>query len=274
VVNGLLFTPFSNRPIHFNFTPMLMNMRSLFFFGALLAAELLAAPVARAQMSPDLIMETYNSNISVITNGIINKSVMDKAIERNNAGRNTGRGTAATRPVASVSTAYTPTPALRQQTVQGYIDRLKTSNPAGAQAIASVFGPGKHDYAQVFRGIVDGTGLHENDAADVLAAYMIIGWMIVNNVQDDKAITVPMARGVRAQVAPLLAGNAQMRTRAAQVGEELKLQAVVVQGGWQAAIKEGKLPTYQQGIGNLFKTQYGMDMSQFKLTNEGFAKAQ
>ena len=35
-------------------------------------ASLYGAPVARAQLSPDLIMETYNSNVSVITTGIIN----------------------------------------------------------------------------------------------------------------------------------------------------------------------------------------------------------
>lgn len=241
-----------------------------FLFGSSLLAVLLTPSAGRAQMSPDLIMETYNSNISVITNGAINKAVLEKAVARNNAGRNAGRGTAATRPAAS--TAYTPTPALRQQTVQGYVDRLKTSNPAGAQAIASAFGPGKYDYSQTYRQILDGTGLRENDATDALACYLIMGWAVVHNVQNGKAITIPMAQGVRAQIAPLLAGNPQVRTRAAQVGEELKLQTVVVQGGWQAALKEGKLAAYQRGIGNLFKTQYGLDMSQLKLTSQGFTR--
>lgn len=253
-----------------------MKTRQFFLCGGLLVAGWLTASAARAQMSPDLIMETYNSNISVITNGVINKSVMDKAIARNNAGRNgtsrsASRGTAASRPTASASTAYTPTPALRQQTVQGYVNRLKTSNPAAAQAVASVFGPGKYDYSQTYREILKDTGLRENDAADALAAYMLMGWAVVHNVQDGKAITMPMAQGVRAQVAPLLADNAQARSRAAQLGEEMKLQTVIVQGGWQSALKEGKLVAYQQGINKMFKTQYGMDMSQFKLTNQGFA---
>jgi hypothetical protein len=244
-------------------------MKAAFF---LVALALLTRVEVRAQMSPDLIMETYNSNISVITNGVINKSVMEKAIARNNVDRNAGRSFTATRPAASASTAYMPTPALRQQTVQGYVDRLKTSNPTSAQAVATVFGPGKYDYNQTYREILKGTGLRENDAADALACYMIMGWAIVHNVQDGRAITVPMAQGVRAQVAPLLASNPQMRTRAAQVGEELKLQTVLVQGGWQSASREGKLAAYQQGINNLFKTQYSIDMSQFKLANQGFTK--
>jgi hypothetical protein len=55
----------------------------------------------------------------------------------------------------------------------------------------------------------------------VLVSYMLMGWAAVNNTQSDKNITVPMAQGMRAQVALLLANNAQMPTRAAQVGEEL-----------------------------------------------------
>lgn len=247
--------------------------RMLFIAAALLSG---AAPQAWAQLSPDLIMESYNSNIQVITSGIINKSVLDKAVARNasSAGRSTAtkRSTAATRSAAGASTAYTPTTALRQQTVQGYTNRLKASNPTGAQAVASVFGTGKYDYGQVYRGIVAGTGLRDNDATDALACYILLGWAIVHNKQRDQDITAPMARGVRAQVAPLLASNTQMRTRAAQVGEELKLQTVLVQGGWQSAIREGKLAAYQQGVANLFKTQYGMDMSQFELTSQGFAK--
>jgi len=237
---------------------------------------LLTPPAAHAQLSNDLIMETYNSNISVITNGAINKSVLDKAIARNNAGRT---GNAANRSIganrstaASASTAYTPTPALRQQTVQGFVSRLKASNPAASQAIAANFGPGKYDYSKIYRDLTQDVGLRENDATDVLASYMILGWMIVNNVTNDKAVTAPMAQGLRTQLAPLLADNPQARTHAAQVGEEMKLQTVVVHSGWQSAIKQGKLTAYRQGINTMFKTQYGMDMTQFKLTSQGFAK--
>ena len=248
-------------------------MKTCLFLVTSTLLALLVSPAARAQMSPDLIMKTYNSNISVIANGAINKSLMESAIARNNSGGNAGRGTAAatrTRAATSVSTTYTPT--LRKQTVQATVDRLKTSNPAASQAIATTFGPGKYDHSQTYREILKGTGLRENDAADALACYMLMGWVVVHNVQDDKAITIPMAQGVRAQIAPLLASNGQMRNRAGQVGEELKLQTVVVQGGWQSAIKEGKLAAYKQGINNLFRNQYGLDMNQFKLTNQGFAK--
>ncbi len=221
-------------------------------------------------------MEIYTSNVQALTNSMINASVLDAAVQRN-SGRATSSGSkSAARPttakVSTVSTTYTSTPALRQQTVQRYVGRLKSSNPTGAQAVNAAFGPGKYDYGTVYRSILDGTGLHDNDAADALAAYMLLGYAIMHNIQDGKAITPTMARGVRTQVAPLLAGTGASPSRLAQLGEEMKLQAVIVQGGWQSAIKEGKLASYQQGIGNLFKTQYGLNLSQLKLTSTGFAR--
>lgn len=222
-------------------------------------------------------MEIYNSNIQVITSGIINKSMLDNAIRRNGgsvagSGNKAGTVRSTATKTSAASTAYTSTPALRQQTVQGYVSRLKGSNPAGAQAVNTAFGPGKYDYGQVYRGILDGTGLHDNDAADALAAYMLIGYAVVHNIQDGKAITPAMARGVRGQVAPLLAGSGSSRSRLAQLGEEMKLQTVIVQGGWQSAIKEGKLAAYQQGIGKLFQTQYGLNLSQLKLSSQGLVQ--
>ncbi|WBO86737.1 hypothetical protein [Hymenobacter yonginensis] len=247
-----------------------MKCSSFLTVGALL----LTALHLQAQPSPELTMEIYNSNIQVITSGIINKSMLDKAMERNgNAIGTRSKASANTRSTSTTgSTAYTSTPSLRQQTVQSYVSRLKSSDPGGAQVVNTAFGPGKYDYGQVYRTILAGTGLRDNDAADALAAYMLMGYAIVHNIQDGRAITVPMARSVRAQVAPLLAVNTLARNRAAQVGEEMKLQTVIVQGGWQSALKQGKLPAYQQGIGNLFKTQYGLDLRALKLTIQGFAQ--
>lgn len=126
----------------------------------------------------------------------------------------------------------------------------------------------------MYHGLTKDSGLIENDTASALATFMILGWMIINNVQDGNAVTVPMARGVRAQVAPQLSATAQFKTAGvpAQLGEEMKLLFVLVQGGWQSAIKENTLPAYRQGIADLFKNQYGLDLSLVKLTPQGFAK--
>lgn len=170
--------------------------------------------------------------------------------------------------------SYTPTPALKQSVIQGYVDRLKTTNPAASQAISTYFGSNRYDYGQIYRGLIKETGLRDNDAADAMSAYLILNYMIVNNVQDDKAITPRMAQSVRSQVTSLLASRPQLIAPGvpAQFGEELKLQTVIVQAGWQSAIKENTLSNYRQGIAAALKNQYGLDLSQVRLTDRGFAK--
>ena len=220
--------------------------------------------LARAQMSTELILDNFTSTAVSFSNSLMLAGTLE---------RQTGADKPASR-AAAASFAYAPTPALRTSTVQRLVGRLRPKSPASAQAIATAFGPGKNDYGQLYHGIAEGSGLRENDAASVLATYLIMGWMIVHNVQDGKAITVPMAQGVRAQVAPLLAAQPALRKPGmpAQFGEELKLQTAVLYSSWQNAHQGGTLATYQQGIGRLFKTQYGLDLSRLKLTGKGFVK--
>ncbi|MGG6268729.1 hypothetical protein ACQ4M3_20900 [Leptolyngbya sp. AN03gr2] len=174
----------------------------------------------------------------------------------------------------SISFAYSPTPALKQKVVQGYVDRLNKTNPAASQAVSEAFQTGKYNYGQIYWNLIKDSGLRENDAADALSAYMILGYMVVNNVQDGNRVTVPMARGVRSQLAPLLSANSRLTAPGvpAQLGEEMKLQTVIIHASWQSAAKENTLSNYQQGIAAMFKDQYGLDLSQMKLTDRGFAK--
>ena len=229
--------------------------------GLLLVLLLAAAPYAGAQDAPPGMFETFAGQMA-----------MTNLLFENSTGRIV-RDNANSRGAATKSLPFTPTAPLQQQTVQRYASRLRAKSPAAAQAIGANFGPGKYDYGTIYRGLIAGYNLRENDAADATAAYLVLGWMIVNNVQNDKAVTPAMVQGARAQLAPRLAANAQLTApgAAAQVGEEMKLQSVVVQAGWLAAIKENKLPAYRQGIAEQFKTHYKLDLSQLKLTPQGFA---
>lgn len=177
-----------------------------------------------------------------------------------------------TAPSTGASLSYLPTSALKKATVAGYVERLQKKNPAASQAIAANFGTGKYDYGTIYNGLVKGNGLRENDAIDVMAAYLVMGYMVVHDVQDGNAVTPAMVQGVRTQIASQLLQNPQLTAPgvAAQLGEELKLQFVVVQGGWQSAIREHTLPAYQQGIAAMFKTQSGLDLASLQLTGQGF----
>ncbi|MBF9221280.1 hypothetical protein [Hymenobacter ruricola] len=223
---------------------------------------LLAAPVIRAQ-STDLIFDNFSLGMS------LDASARDLLrYDRLRAGGVPAGPTAARGPA---SLRYTPTAALRQQAVASYAAQLRPRNAAGAQAITATFGPGKSDYDQVFATLSRGSGLPANDVASALAAHLLMGWMIVHNVQDGAAITVPIAQGVRNQFAPGLGRSLAGASPAAlaQLGEELKLRTVVLYGGWQAAAKSHTLTAYQQGVEQLFKTQYGLPLSQATLTSQG-----
>ncbi len=203
-----------------------------------------------------------------------NETYMRAIIEQNNRSSTTPAKTPKTTQSGSGQSnlAYSPTPALKQKVVQNFISRMKNTNSATSQSIAADFASGKNDYSKIYRGLVKGKGLRENDVADVMSAYMILAYTIVNDV-DGQAVTAPMAKGVRSQFAPMLAANSALTAPGvpAQIGEDLKLKMAILQSSRQAAIEQNTLPNYRQVIATLFKNQYGMDMTQLTLTDRGFA---
>jgi hypothetical protein len=254
----------------------------------LLSAGLAFAPVAHAQMSTDLIVDSYSATMNAVTSSAINNNSLNSVLEENarsnsgrsratsrtgtNAGRGSNAGTSRGTSASSAALSYTVTPALKEQTLQRYVSQLKNSSASTAEAVAAYFGPGKPDYNAVYQDMVSGYGLRVNNPTDVLAAYLTLGWMIVNNV-GAKAVTPAMMQGARNQFGPVLASNTQMTPAlAAQAGEDMKLQTAIVYVGWQGATKGQKLPAFRQGVAALFKKQYGMDMTAFTLGKNGFTR--
>ncbi|RZL15615.1 MAG: hypothetical protein EOO62_03525 [Hymenobacter sp.] len=236
---------------------------------------LLAAPVVRAQDDYSTRMmenstELYNNNIATITNGIINKSVLDKAVRRNN-GTGGSRSLAATTAKATARNfAYVPTAALRQRTADAYVAKMRATNPAAAATVAAGLA-GKTNYTALYHEINDGSGLPENDAAAAMATYMLVNWVVVNNVRDEKTITPAKARAVQAQAANVLAGNQKLDTpgAVAQLGEQLKLNAAMLEVGWLRAVHDGTDATYRQKIAAQLKSQFRIDMTKLQLTEQG-----
>ncbi|RYE25025.1 MAG: hypothetical protein EOP45_05240 [Sphingobacteriaceae bacterium] len=188
------------------------------------------------------------------------------------AGISSSTGT--NRPTAAASLTYKSTPALRQQTVTTLAKRLQPNNSAGAKAVTDNFGPGKTDYGQQYQAMIKSMGLYDNNAADALTNYLITGYQIVNNLTGDHDISTAQNLGARAQVATLLASKPSLKTPAncAQLGEQFKLQTVLLGSGWVGSVKANTQVTYQKDVAAMFKRQYHMDMAQLKLTAQGFAK--
>lgn len=199
----------------------------------------------------------------------INNLTLQKIVERNAAKRGKSGGAATRKPVSTnASFSYTPSAALKDKTVQQFQARLAKANPDAAKAVGTQFR--KYDYDSIYKGLISGTGLRNNDAADALAAYMLLNYMIANNITSD--LSPAQGRALRAQVASLMASTPAARSTSlrAQTAEEMKLLTVIAHAGWQSSRKAGSLKTYRDQIASSFRQQFGLDLRAVKLTNAGF----
>jgi hypothetical protein len=119
---------------------------------------------------------------------------------------------------------------------------------------------------------LQGSGFQDNDAASALASFMEVAYVVANDIRDTKAITPAVDRGLRTQMAGLLSQNAAAKnpTQLAQLGEEMKLQAVVLMTGWQQSLQSGQTTAFRTSVAQSFRTQFGLDLTQVRLTAQGF----
>ena len=263
---------------------------------ALLAAGLLlaAAPAARAQddYSTQLLENStanYNANIGVLTNGIINKSMMDKTIKRYNA-RGGAAGTAGTAgtaragaragtakaaPASPASLRYAPTPAAQRAATAAFAQRQVGNTPAAKAKFVANFGPGgAADYAPLYAKLLAGSGLRNNDVADAFAACLVATYRVAHGeTPGGPLLPAGPTAAVRAQFADATARTLAGRPAgtAAELGEFLKLQTVLISVGAQGT-DAAKTAAFRQNVATLFKGLYKLDVNDFTLTERGLAK--
>jgi hypothetical protein len=162
---------------------------------------------------------------------------------------------------------FQSTASSRKQAADAYVARIARSDRAAAQEAAAQLA--RHDFSRIYGGIVAPFGYRANDAADGLAAYTLLGWLIATGSGDP---TPRQAQAVRAQIAARAAGNPSFANPAsrAKLGEEMKLLFVTLHSGWQSAKREGNLRQYADGVARLFQSN-DIDLRALRLTDQGFA---
>ena len=167
----------------------------------------------------------------------------------------------------SLALPYASTPELRRAVVEDYVAGIMRTNPGAAAAVGTQLA--KHDYSGVFATITAPFGLRPGDVADVLAAYVLLGWLVAAGAPDPNPAQVAGARTqLAAGLAAQAAGDAPLDR--ARLAEQLKLQFVILHAGWMAALKEGTLPAYSNAVTAKILNQSGLNLRAVRLTAAGF----
>ena len=234
---------------------------------ALLAGLLQALPLGAQEISPVFDMGALAGTASL---GAVINQERERANTRQASAPVFRPGGSFGKPApagaAALPMRYAATPALRRQVLGEFIERVRRGSPENAAIVEGELR--RNDYAAIYDGVVGPYGLAGNDAANVLAAYMILGWMIVHGGQEPPP---GAAGGVRAQAAAALSDPRLASPEArARLGEEFKILFVVVHAGWLAAGREGSLDRYADGLAEMFMEHDGLDLRSMKLGPAGF----
>lgn len=164
---------------------------------------------------------------------------------------------------------YQPSAALERETARAFIARLEGKDPAGARAIAPLLE--RHGYAGEFRRFIRGTPLSERDAADAVAMFVVMGFLIANN--DMRDMPADHWGAVRDQFRASLGAQPELADPAkrAALGEEMKLLTTILYGGFDGSKKSGQSAQYAKGVAAMF-AQQGLDLRTMRLDQRGLSR--
>ncbi|MDG2528543.1 DUF6683 family protein [Caulobacter endophyticus] len=205
----------------------------------------------------------------------MHRTVMDDLRERNLGIR--GNGPAKPRAAAAgqaVSTAYRPSPQVSAKVRAQFAQHMtRQAGAEGGRKVAAAMQA--RDPVRNWAQLVAADGLRPGDAADALAGYWVLNWMIANRGDNNRAQTL----AVRDQVRVIMTSNpAYARLSEAQrqeFAEVLMLNFLVQQAAYVDALKRGDQAALQR-LGDAavarFKGEMGVDLRRLRLTERGFAK--
>ena len=174
----------------------------------------------------------------------------------------------------AVSTAYRASPQISAKVRRRFSDHMaRQAGAEGGRKVAAVMAA--RDPVGNWAQLVAGDGLRPGDAADALAGYWVLNWMIANRGDNNRAQTL----AVRDQVRAIMTSNpSYARLNEAQrqaFAEVLMLNFLVQQAAYVDALKRGDQAALQ-GLGDAavarFKSEMGVDLRRLRLTGRGFVK--
>ncbi|MBI1682716.1 DUF6683 family protein [Caulobacter hibisci] len=244
------------------------------------AALVLAASQGQAQGFPDLgYMGTTIGAGGLQTSAMNN--VISQSVQQSRSAPRRPSGYAASARLrqggvagASASTSYRASPQVAARVRKQFADYMtERAGADGGRQVAAAME--RRDPVKNWAQIVAADGLRPGDAADSLAGYWILNWVIANRGDNNRA----QAQAVRAQVRPIMASNpAYARLNEPQrqeMSEVLMLNFLVQHAAYLDALKRNDQNDLRR-IGDAavarFRNEMGVDLRQLQLTDNGFVR--
>ncbi|MGB3722917.1 MAG: DUF6683 family protein [Pacificimonas sp.] len=171
------------------------------------------------------------------------------------------------------ATSYKADKSITRQVRSEFISRMSDAEPGSARQALAAYPELNIDRA--YKEVTRSFGLSPNSFSDAMTAHMVLGWLIANDVADPPAGSV---EAVRRQMAATINESDGYKTDSERqrLSEELKIMFVLAFSGWRDAVKNGGASgrnSYADGVNQLWKTKFGRDLRDVKLTAQGFSEA-
>lgn len=252
-----------------------MRERTLFRNGAaaLLAFCANAAP-AQTYVSPW--QDVVNGQIaSMHTLGGL-ETLRQSADLADAAGRRAAGKAAADSPAAArahTALAFRPSAAVSRRVHAQLLESFAAAPPEAAAALRQALDSG--ELARAFDDLLRQFGYSSRNLADVMTAYLVLGWEIVNGADASKQ-TAGIA-AVRARLLENLARDPQVR----RLGDAAKQEAaetmslgimfaVAANREFRAQGRDAPLQQLRSGLRSSIRDSFGIDLQRLALTDDGF----
>lgn len=202
---------------------------------------------------------TVNTLHSTMLNATIQSSLDDAAL-------------AAAAPANPNLTLYTATPDVSARAQEQFIAFVEeTSGTLGADAVRKQFA--RRSPVENWAELVAADGLQPGDAADAIAGYWALNWIIANNAHDQTFPVAPIADQVRASLAADVQWADLSDAQKQELSEVLMMNFLLQQAVYSDAVVTGNgemISALGEAAIARFSTEMGVDLRAIQPGSSGF----
>lgn len=175
-------------------------------------------------------------------------------------------------PIDRTLSLYTATPDVSARAQEQFIAFVEeTSGAPGADAVRKQFA--KRSPVESWAELVAADGLLPGDAADAIAGYWALNWIIANNAHDQTFPTTPIAEQVRASLAGDDQWIALSDAQKQELSEVLMMNFLLQQAVYSDAVVTGNgqmISALGEAAITRFSTEMGVDLRAIQPSSSGF----